>query len=120
MLVAFFATTLSIGGVVYFAADTKPPTKKKEIATELNRKTGAETAYYKTAPQEAKTAINTALLLYQRREAGDEPTESEWRAAEAAIDDLRARQDSPELRKIDRMLEVREASTAVISEELKK
>lgn len=69
---------------------------------------------------DAQSALNSALALFARREKGDEPTFEEWSEAETAVDELRKKADSAELRKIDRMLETADATIQYKEEELNK
>ncbi len=98
--------------------DTKPT--RENTTKAVTEKLDKGSRIYQDSAPSTKQAIDLTLSLFARREKGDEPTVEEWAEAETAIDELRGIEDSPELQRIDRLIEVADAAPEFISAELQK
>lgn len=121
ILSIFLGTSLLVGGVVGGDALVKTPKEEKEgMAKIVTEKINTKSELYTKGEVSIKQAIGLVNGLYARREKGDEPTKEEWDSAESQIDALRRIKDSPELQKLDRLLETSDAKEDFIQLELNK
>lgn len=104
-------TALAVGGLV--GADLSTENIREESSR--YQKTLDDVAV--KASTKEKTHLHAVNELVKRRAKGDEPSVEEWLVAETAIDEARAKADSPLLQRLDRFIERMDATDKQVRDE---